>query len=200
MVEQVVTGEIEGGAKLEKYLRGLAMRLGSGATAKIGFLEGATYPAEAKGMLKSGKISTLGGKKATAARREKLENLASSSGPALNVATVAFWNEFGTLNEDGSERTPPRAFFRNMVEDQMATWPKKLGMAARYSGYRSKQTLEIVAADIKSHLVESINLFNDPPNSSRTVEEKGFNKPLIDTGVMLRAPSWEIDEGKPVKE
>jgi hypothetical protein len=157
---QIVTGSVEGGDKLEKYLRTLALRLGAGGEAVIGFLEGKTYDTEHGG---------------------------------LPVAQVAFWQEYGTTT------IPSRPFFRNMIEDQMPTWARKLGIAARMSQYRPKQTLEIVAADIKGHLVESINLLMDPPLSLVTSEAKGFPKPLIDTGTMVDSPAWVVRTGAPVR-
>lgn len=160
MVTEVVTGSVEGGKKLDKYLRELALRLGEGGEARIGFLEGATYPTDEGG---------------------------------LSVAQVAFWQEYGT------KYIPARPFFRNMIEDQADTWARKLGQAIRYSNYRAKGALEIVAADIKGHLVESINLLTDPPLSSTTIERKGFAKPLIDKGVMVRAPAWVVVPGRPTK-
>lgn len=158
VTQHIVQGSMEGGKKLNKYLRELAMRLGQGGEAKIGFLEGKSYP-EADG--------------------------------GQNVAQVAFWNEYGTTT------SPPRPFFRNMIEDQSPTWARKLGMAARYSGYRVKPALEIVAADIKGHLVGSINLLQDPPNADATIERKGFSKPLIDTGTMVDSPAWVATTGAP---
>lgn len=160
MVTSVVTGSVEGGKKLDKYLRELALRLGQGGEARIGFLEGATYPTDEGG---------------------------------LSVAQVAFWQEFGT------RRAPARPFFRNMIEDQAHTWARKLGQAVRYSNYRAGPALEIVAADIKGHLVESINLLTDPPLAPITIERKGFAKPLIDKGVMVRAPAWVVTPGRPTK-
>lgn len=44
MAQAIVEGSVEGGAKLNKYLRSLAIRLGQGGEARVGFLEGATYP------------------------------------------------------------------------------------------------------------------------------------------------------------
>jgi hypothetical protein len=161
MATQVVTGSVEGGQKLDRYLRDLAVRLGSGGEAKIGFLEGATYPQDQGG---------------------------------LPVAQVAFWNNYGTV------RAPPRPFFTHMIEEQAPTWARKLGMAARYSGYRTRGALEIVAADIKGHLVESINLLEDPPLAAYTVEKKGFPKPLIDKGVMVRSVAWVVTTGQPAKQ
>lgn len=160
MAQHVVQGSLEGGKKLEKYLRELALRLGAGGEAKIGFLEGKTYP-QAQG--------------------------------GLSVAQVAFWNEFGTV------KAPPRPFFRNMIEDQSPTWARKLGAAARYSGYRAKPALEIVAADIKGHLVESINLLQEPPLADYTIEKKGFSKPLIDKGIMVDSPAWVVSTEAPTK-
>lgn len=163
MAQHVVQGEVEGGKKLEKYLRTLAVRLGAGGEAKIGFLEGKTYPADDGGQ---------------------------------NVAQVAFWQEFGTA---GKHPIPPRPFFRNMIEDQSPTWARKLGAAARYAGYRVKPALEIVAADIKGHLVESINMLEDPPLSEYTIEKKGFAKPLIDKSIMVKSPDWVVTTGMPTK-
>lgn len=153
--------EVEGGEKLNKYLRELALRLGQGGEIRVGFLEGATYPVDDGG---------------------------------LSVAQVAFWNEFGT------KKSPARPFFRNMIEDQQPTWARKLGAAVRYSQYRTRQALEIVAADIKGHLVESINLLQEPALAPYTVEKKGFAKPLIDTGVMVRSVAWQVVLGEPTRE
>lgn len=156
---KTVTVQLEGGKKTGKVLRELALRLGKGGEARIGFFEDATYPAEDGG---------------------------------LPVAQVAFWNEYGTT------RAPSRPFIRNMVEDQMPTWAHKLSVAIPLTGYRSQEALELVAADIKGHMVESINLLQDPALAAYTIEKKGFAKPLIDTAVMIRSIGWVVDAGKPV--
>lgn len=158
VIVATVSLQLESGKKTDKYIRELALRLGRGGEARVGFLEKATYPAADGGM---------------------------------NVAQVAFWDEFGT------DRAPPRPYFRNMIEDQMPTWARKLGIAIPFSGYRSTAALEIVAADIKGHLIESINLLQDPPLAPFTIEKKGFAKPLIDTAVMIRSIDWVVTAGTP---
>lgn len=155
-----VTAEVDGGEGVQRYLRELATRMGPGGEVSVGFLDGATYPAEDGG---------------------------------VSVAQVAFWDEYGTT------KSPPRPFFRNMIEDQAPTWATKLGAAMRYTNYRPRAALELVAADIRGHLVESINLLQDPPLAAYTIEKKGFAKPLIDTGVMVRAPSWVVSSGRPTR-
>lgn len=184
MVTEVVTGDVEGGKKLQRYLNNLAIRLGQGATVSVGFLEGATYPAAIERDRKNNFKPQ--GKNAKARQ-------AKAAASVLSVAQVAFWSEYGTKHQ------PPRPFFRNMIADQSPTWAHKLGVAMRYTGYRPKQALEIVAADIKGHLVESINMLQDPPLADYTVEKKGFSKPLIDTAVMVRAPSWVVTMGAPTR-
>lgn len=182
-----VTAEVDGGDKLRRYMRELAVRLGQGGEARVGFLEGATYPAAIERDRKNN--YKVQGKNAGARQRK-----AESGGHS--VAQVAFWMEYGT---EGKHPSPPRPFFRNMIEDQAPTWARKLGVAVRYTGYRARPALEILAADIKGHLVESINMLQDPPLSESTIEKKGFAKPLIDTAVMVRAPSWVVTAGKPTK-
>lgn len=112
----------------------------------------------------------------------------------LSVAQVAFWSQFGT------SRSPPRPFFTNMIEDQAGTWGPKLGIALKLTGYRTRPALEILAADIKGHLVESINLLQDPPLAPFTIAKKGFAKPLIDTAVMIRAADWVVMMGAPTRD
>ena len=114
----------------------------------------------------------------------------------LPVAQVAFWNEYGTT------KAPPRPFFRNMIEDQMPTWATKLGAALRLTGNRVSPALEILGADIAGHLRESIDQLQDPPLAPYTIEKKGFAKPLIDTGVMLRTPGpqWIVTAGRVTRD
>jgi HK97 gp10 family phage protein len=42
------------------------------------------------------------------------------------VASVAFWNEFGTHNPDGSIHTPARPFFRTAISENKKKYKKIL--------------------------------------------------------------------------
>lgn len=103
----------------------------------------------------------------------------------LHVAQVAFWNEFGTV------RAPARPFFRNMVADQSPQWGAKFAKIVQASGLNNRRALGLMGEHIKDELVKAIV---DWPadNAPSTVAKKGFNKGLIDTGVMQRAPAYEI--------
>jgi hypothetical protein len=104
----------------------------------------------------------------------------------LKVAQVAFWNEFGT------SRAPPRPFFRNMIAEKAKTWGRALGLNAKNNKYDAKGTLTAMGHGIRDQLVESIVKFRDPPNAPYTIRKKGFDKPLIDTGVMQRSVDFEV--------
>lgn len=105
-----------------------------------------------------------------------------------SVAQVAFWNEFGT------SKAPARPFFRRMIDKNSEYWGGQLGAIATAVKYDSKRALDLMGEKIKDDLVGSINSFNSPGNSEATIARKGFNKPLIDTGVMIRSVASKVIE------
>ncbi len=103
------------------------------------------------------------------------------------VAAVAFWNEFGTSD------IPPRPFFRGMIARESTTWPGKMAALAKSSG-NAEQVLGALGADIKGALQQSINDMSTPANAQSTEDAKGFNKPLIDTGVMINSITFKVNK------
>jgi hypothetical protein len=110
-------------------------------------------------------------------------------GKPLPVAQVAFWDEFGTA------RSPERPFFRTMVERKSPRWGVSLGNILRANHYDAERSLALMGEGIKGQLQRSITEWTTPPNSPRTVARKGFNKPLIDTAVMLRSVDYQVVSG-----
>lgn len=102
------------------------------------------------------------------------------------VAQVAFWNEFGT------NRTPARPFFRTMIAKESKGWPELLGKAAVHTSYNTRKALSLIGEKINDDLKTSIVNWQDPPNAQSTVDRKGFNDPLIDTGDMLRSTTYNV--------
>lgn len=103
------------------------------------------------------------------------------------VPVVAFWNEFGAAG-------PPRPFFRQMIEKESPTWPKKIAAGAKATDYDGAKVLGTMGEDIRGALQQSINDFTSPPLSPVTIARKGFSKPLIDTSVMLNSITFEVEE------
>jgi hypothetical protein len=129
----------------------------------VGFLEGATYP--------DGKP----------------------------VAAVAAFNEYGrmvrTKGADGMEESYfqlPRPFFRRMIADKKAEWPAGVALQLKKNKGDVAKTLEVTGVAIGGQLQQSIRDLVSPPLAPSTVERKGFDKPLIDTGHMLDSVGHEV--------
>lgn len=106
-----------------------------------------------------------------------------------SVPQVAFQNEFGMP----SKGQPARPFFRRMIAVESGGWAGKMGRlaASKRSGH---DILAVMGEDVKGGLQESINTLTEPALSPVTIERKGFSKPLIDTGVMLRSVTYEVED------
>lgn len=102
-----------------------------------------------------------------------------------NVASVAFWNEYGT------ERVPPRPFMRTTVAQKKQAWIDLVVQLVPIHGGRL--SLLKLGERIQGDLVFSILNFTDPPNAPYTIKKKGFNKPLVDTAQMSRSVSYELE-------
>ena len=108
-----------------------------------------------------------------------------------SVAQVAQWNEEGHMNGGWfpGTITPPRPFIRLGFLPDI----RKSNLIGRYSihidsiarGKMSWNRLhELLGEDLKRMLQEQILDWKSPSNSAATVSIKGFNDPLIDTGLM----------------
>jgi len=106
--------------------------------------------------------------------------------PALRVAQVAFWNEFGT------SRIPARPFFRTMIRTKSSGWGPKLANVLKSTDYDGGRSMALMGQEIQGQLQERINQGFPPPNAPSTVAKKGFDHPLIDKAVMLRAVDFEV--------
>jgi hypothetical protein len=105
-----------------------------------------------------------------------------------SVAQVAFWNEFGT------SRAPARPFMRSTIEDKQGEWATRIAGAAVHYDYDSAKVLGLMGETMKEDFQSSINGWTNPRNADSTIATKGFDKPLIDTGVMLQAVDYRVDE------
>ena len=105
------------------------------------------------------------------------------------VANIAFKNEHGSP-EDG---VPPRPFFRTMIAEKKSGWGASF--AAMYNG-DFNQTLAKLGMGISNQLKDSITEYHGafPHNSAATIERKGFDRPLIDTGLMSNSTGYQVGE------
>lgn len=97
------------------------------------------------------------------------------------VAQVAAWNEFGT------ERIPPRPFFRQTVSENSSKWRDQATHLLKANHYNVKLTLGQMGEVMRDDLRQTIISFSDPPNAASTIAKKGSDSPLRDTVVLLRS-------------
>jgi len=102
------------------------------------------------------------------------------------VAAVAFMDEYGSKN------SPPRPFFRQTIAAKSSGWGAALGKNLVATGYDAEKAMTRVGEGIKDQLVSSIASFSTPGNAPSTIAKKGFDKPLVDSGIMQRSVDFEV--------
>ena len=105
------------------------------------------------------------------------------------VAMVAFWNEYGT------KRIPPRPFFRTTVSEQKKNWVLSVQNLMKIHN-DPKQVMGLIGVHMQEQIVQSINTWSDPPNSAYTIAKKGFDKPLVETVVLMMSIKSEVGGGE----
>lgn len=103
------------------------------------------------------------------------------------VALVAAIHEFGSKKQN----IPPRPFFRHAIAKNKSGWPKLI-KAALQARKDARSALLLVGQVVKEQIQESIREANFTPLSERTVQRKGHDRQLIDTGHMLNSVDYEV--------
>lgn len=103
-----------------------------------------------------------------------------------SVAMVAALNEFG------HGTTPPRPFFRTMIQQKSPEWPKTIATQLKETEYDAAKTLGRMGEGIKGQLQQAIADYVGAPLSPTTVAKKGNAKQLVDTGHMMRSADYRV--------
>lgn len=117
-----------------------------------------------------------------------LENSTYPDG--TSVPMVAAIQEFGAP----ARNIPPRPYFRGMIRDHVREWPEAVANLLVANDYDSAVTLDQTGAAIAWQLRQSIVDFTSPPLSPKTIARKGFDKPLIDSSVMINRIEHAVKE------
>lgn len=105
-----------------------------------------------------------------------------------SVPMVAAIQEFGAPKAG----IPPRPFFRSMIAAKKGEWGEAVGKLLADNGYDAQKALGLAGQGIKGQLQRSINETNAPPLAQATIDAKGFDKPLVDTGHMWNSVDYEV--------
>lgn len=111
----------------------------------------------------------------------------------LQVAQVAQWNE------EGSATNPTRPFIRVgfMSPIKAGSYEKyfKLAITRILEGKSSFATeYKILGPVAVKDMKQSIADWDTPPNSPITIADKGFNNPLIDSGLMYESVDFKVEK------
>lgn len=119
-------------------------------------------------------------------------------GGELTVAEIAAVNEFGT--EDG--RVPARSFIQRTFDEKREALTKEfaalLGGKVLFGAMTLANALGLVGAQLAAEIKKRVTAGDPipPPNAPSTVEKKGSDRPLIDTGRMVNAVTWLVQLGR----
>lgn len=105
-----------------------------------------------------------------------------------SVASVAFWNEYGTRT------APARPFFRDTIKNQKDAWAN-LARQGIKAGYSIEKVLGLVGAMMQSDVQYSIITWSTPPNAAYTIAKKGFDSPLRSTMLLHDSIKFEVKDG-----
>ena len=107
-----------------------------------------------------------------------------------SVPMIAAIQEFGAPKR----HIPPRPFFRPMIAKCSPGWGALLAEQLKRTSYDTRRSLGALGSLIEGQLQQSIRDVVDPPLAPSTVQRKGFDKPLIDTSVMIKSVRSEVTE------
>lgn len=111
------------------------------------------------------------------------------------ISQVAAGNEYG----DPANNQPPRPFFRNAISEHKEEWVATMAKGLE-QGSDVRTVLEVVGAQVKGDVQESIKNLMEPALSPVTIERRRTRKerpnnstnPLVDTKEMFGDVSYEV--------
>jgi hypothetical protein len=188
--------DFSGGEKLNMELTRISAKISAPAELKVGFLENARYP-DGTPIAYIAAINEFGGSWPVPARDTTVYrkiNTRTRDYLSGGKFVKAKESNFATTHRVAAytHTQPPRPFFRTMIAQNKDKWPEQIAALMRNSDYDVSGTLERMGHEIEGQLQQSIKALTSPPLARSTVRKKGFDKPLIDTGLMWQSTGHEV--------
>lgn len=102
----------------------------------------------------------------------------------VDLVSIAIANELGT------DRIPERSFLRSTFDEQHRKL-KVLGKKQYELVLEGKQSIQkalgLIGEYFQAQVVKKINDLRDPPNAPSTIEKKGSDNPLVDSGQLKQS-------------
>ena len=112
-----------------------------------------------------------------------------SVGGGVPVADVATFHEFGT------ENAPQRSFIRATVDGNIKKIQDRQNVIMKwvlFEGADTNRELAKLGLELQGMIQQRIKDRIPPPLAESTIKSKGSDVPLIDTGQLWRAVSFEV--------
>lgn len=107
----------------------------------------------------------------------------------------AVYNEFGTRGGGWGGPIPERPFMRNAMRNNRRKYRDAMKVSARkiIAGQTTLDTvLNKLGALAQGDIQHEITVLVSPPNAPTTIALKGSSKPLIDSGEMRQAVTYQV--------
>ena len=118
----------------------------------------------------------------------------------LTIATIAAVNSFGSA--DG--KIPPRPFLQPAINKGAPEYQRlaEVMIPKVLSGEMTmKVLLEQMGNLAEGHVKQEITDLDTPPNAQSTIDKKGSDSPLIDTGALRQSIRYVVDDSvEPIEE
>jgi phage gpG-like protein len=118
-------------------------------------------------------------------------------GSGLTIAEVGAVHEYGAP----SVGIPQRSFLRATLDADPEKWRKELSTQVNRvlkEGAKPKQAMMVVAEKLRAAVLKAIDDKIPPPLADATVDRKGHDTPLIDSGILRGAITAEVGENEDV--
>lgn len=185
---------LHGGDKLQQYLDRLLARVSSAQAVRVGFLEGSTYE-DGTSIPMVAAVQEFGGSMNIPERTQDLNFKVNANTGRSRFAKADKANFAQTVTIPAHTVTiPARPYFRTMLDQKAPQWGAQAGKALKAAEFNAKVALGRMGELIQGELQGSIRDLTSPPLAPSTVRAKGFDKPLIQSGVLLRSVDFEVKD------
>jgi hypothetical protein len=200
----VATYSFKGGDKFRAALAKLSKKVNSASLVDVGFFEGST---ESKTGVSTPMVAATMEFGGTIPAREVSEHTTTiyrrvgKSGDFLNGAKFVKKGRSNFATEHvvpahtiPAHKVPSRPYFRRMIKMGKTHWGDDLAIALKDNDYNSFTALALVGESMAGELVQSITDQVYEPLAKSTIQKKGFDTTLLDTGDMKRAVGFKVTE------
>lgn len=107
--------------------------------------------------------------------------------------------DYATENEFGTSKIPERSFIRSSWDENInfIEYITEIQYAKIVDGKNTvNQSLKSIGKSVERLIKQKIRQIQFPPNSKKTIAEKGSSKPLIDFGNMINSVRYTVKNVK----